>query len=352
MKTTTTTFALQNNSTNANIIKKLFITGALALLSLTSCETNDDVDIEVITPDDSEIVFGGLELQNSIIDSRENDLQQFTVDGTTGGIIVGAQGTQLSFQPSAFENLDGTAVTGNVDIELIEIYGRADMLKKKLPTNGKQPNGDVVTIISGGEFFINATQNGNQLRPAQAFDLTAPVGNSAGFNPEMTVFRPDNDCDELDCDVVWEEDEEADVRGGEIQNADGTWTSAYIAPLTGFGWTNLDRWWSYAGPKTMVYVDVPEGFNETNSAVYVSYDGEPDALALFDTYDTTLEQFTEHYGQMPIGQQVHFIFVSVQDGDYVYAIQGATIVDGHTEIIGTTQTTSEAGLTALIDALP
>ena len=55
---------------------------------------------------------------------------------------------------------------------------------------------------------------------------------------------------------------------------------------------------------------------------------------------------------MPIGLQVHFIFVSVQDGDYVYAIQAATIVDGHTEVMSTTQITSEAGITALINALP
>ncbi len=352
MKTTTTTFAFQNNSTIANNFKKLIITGAFSILALVSCEKNDDMDGIVQGPDDSEIIFSGLELQNSIQDSRESDIQRFSIDGVIAGIVVGVQGTQLSFPPNAFEFLDGTAVTGNVDIELVEVYDKADMLKKKLPTNGKQPNGDVVTIISGGEFFVNATQNGTQLRPAEAFELTAPVDIAAGFNPEMTVFVPENDCEELDCDVVWEEDEDAEVRGGEIQNADGTWTSAYIAPLTGFGWTNLDRWWSYAGPKTMVYVDVPEGFNETNSAVYVSYDGEPNALALFDTYDTALEQFTEHYGQMPIGRQVHFIFVSVQDGDYVYAIQAATIVDGHTEIIGSTQITSEAGLTILIDALP
>ena len=58
--------------------------------------------------------------------------------------------------------------------------------------------------------------------------------------------------------------------------------------------------------------DVPQGFNETNSAVYVSYDGEDNALALFDVYDTDEDMFTEHYGQMPIGLQLHFIFVSVQ----------------------------------------
>lgn len=347
MKTQNNTLAIQNYSTNANRFKTIILGAAASILLLTSCEKNDDIDLPNDVNQTVEI-FGGLELENSIQNSRENDLQLFSVDGTTGGLVIGDQGTQLSFPPNAFTHLGGEPVTGPVDIELVEVYTRAEMLKKQLPTNGKQANGDIVTIISGGEFFINAKQNGQQLVPATAFDLTAPTNS---FDPEMTVFRPEN-CDTLDCDVVWEEDEQAEVNGGEIQNADGTWTSAYNAPLTGFGWTNLDRWYSYAGPKTTILVDVPEGFDDTNSAVYVSYDGEPTALAFLDTYDASLELFSEHYGQMPIGQQVHFIFVSVQDGDYVYAIQSATIVDGHTEVIGTTQVTSEAGITALINALP
>lgn len=347
MKTTVTTIALLNNSKNAIAnIKNLFI-ALIALLFLASCETNDDTDIDPIIVDETN-VLGGVEFANSITEARENALQNFTIDGTTGGTIIGEQGTQIYFPPGGLQFLGGEAADGDIDIQLIEIYDRASMLMQQMPTNGKQANGDVVTIFSAGEFFINATKNGNQLEPALDFTLTAPTDN---FDPEMTVFRPEN-CADINCDVVWEEDEDAEVNGGEIQNEDGSWTSAYVAPINGFGWTNLDKWYLYAGPKTMVYVDVPEGFDNTNSGVYVSYDGEPNALAYFDTYDTDLEMFTEHYGQMPIGLEVHFIFVSVQDGDYVYAIQSATIVDGHTEVIGTTGVTTEAGLNALITALP
>ncbi|GGG35773.1 hypothetical protein GCM10011344_40840 [Dokdonia pacifica] len=348
MKTTNFNDTNQKNSMNVYSVTKLIALCLLSLIGMISCETNDDADIITELPDDTVQIFGGLEYANSIIEARENAIQHFTIDATTGGTIIGNNGTQLHFPPNALTFLGGELVSGDVAIEFIEIYSRADMLTQNLPTNGKRDNGDIVSIISGGEFYINATQDGNQLVAETPFGLTAPT---ADFDPEMTVFLPE-DCDRLDCDVVWEEDENANIQGGEIQNADGTWTSAYFAPLTNFGWTNLDRWWAYEDPKTLVYVDVPEGFNETNSAVYVSYDGEPNALAFFDTYDTDLDMFTEHYGQMPIGLEVHFIFVSVQDGDYVYAIQSATIGTDHIEIITTTQTTTEAGLTALINALP
>lgn len=348
MKTNVKTIALLNNSKNAiTTLKNVFFT-LIALLFLASCETNDDIDTDPDVVIDEVNILGGVEYANSITAARENAIQNFTIDGDTGGSITGEQGTQIYFPPGGLQFLGGEVASGDINIQLIEIYDRANMLMQQMPTNGKQDNGDIVTIISGGEFFINATMNGNQLEPATAFTLTAPTDS---FDPEMTVFRPEN-CDDLNCDVVWEEDEDAQVEGGEIQNEDGSWTSAYVAPIEGFGWTNLDRWYNYAGPKTMVYVDVPEEFNNTNSGVYVSYDGEPNALAYFDTYDTDLEMFTEHYGQMPIGLGVHFIFVSVQDGDYVYAIQGATIVDNHVEVIGTTGVTTEAGLNALITALP
>jgi hypothetical protein len=349
MKTTNFNYTGQKNSKNVYSVTRLITLCLISLTLLVSCEINDDADIQVNEiPDDIAQVLGGLEYDNSITEARENAIQNFTIDASTGGTIIGEDGTQLYFPPGGLTFLGGEPASGDVTIEFIEIYSRADMLTQNLPTNGKKDNGDVVTIISGGEFFVNATQNGNQLVAETPFQLTAPTDN---FDPEMTVFVPEN-CDRLDCDVVWEEDEDAGIQGGEIQNADGSWTSAYVAPLTNFGWTNLDKWWSYAGPKTMVYADVPEGFNETNSAVYVSYDGEPNALAFFDTYDTDLEMFTEHYGQIPIGLEVHFIFVSVQDGDYVYAIQGATIGVDHIETFSTTQTTTEAGLTALINALP
>lgn len=348
MKTNVNTITLPNNSKNViTKLKNLFFS-LVVLFLIASCETNDDMDIDPVNPDIETMILGGIEFENSITEARENSVQNFTVSADSGGLIIGEQGTQIYFPPGGFEFLGGEAASGDVDIQLIEIYDRASMLKQQVPTNGQQANGDVVTILSGGEFFINATSNGNQLAPATDFTLTAPTDD---FDPEMTVFIP-RDCQDINCDVVWEEDEDAEVNGGEIQNEDGTWTSAYVAPLNGFGWTNLDKWWSYAGPKTMVYVDVPEGFDNTNSGVYVSYDGEPNALAYFDTYDETLEMFTEHYGQMPIGLEVHFIFVSVQNGDYVYAIQGATIVDGHTEVIGTTGVTTEAGITALINDLP
>ncbi len=71
-----------------------------------------------------------------------------------------------------------------------------------------------------------------------------------------------------------------------------------------------------------------------------------------DIYDETLEMFTEHYGLIPVGQEVHFIMITEIAGQIHYAIQGTTIVDDYIEVMTNLQPISQADLTTLINDLP
>ena len=101
-------------------------------------------------------------------------------------------------------------------------------------------------------------------------------------------------------------------------------------------------------------MDVPEGWDNSNCAVYLSYDGEANTLANFDTYDSGTELFTEHYGLIPIGLEVHVILVSESEGSWSYAIQGQTIEEDHLATFELTELvdTDMEGLVAAINALP
>jgi hypothetical protein len=65
--------------------------------------------------------------------------------------------------------------------------------------------------------------------------------------------------------------------------------------------------------------------------------------------------FSEHYGMIPIGLEVHLIFVTESEGDWSYAVQGTTIVDGHLTAFDSPddfiETTTD-GLVTVINALP
>ncbi len=334
------------NSKDAMKFLTSFLFLTLTTLLLVSCK-NDDNEIPF------QEIINGEELAQSIKDQRENAKQTTTISAASGGEVYGTEGTILYFPPNSFTDQDGNLVTGAVTIELIEIYDKAKMALTKMPTNGKRPNGDVETLVSGGEFFVNAQQDGEQLELNNPFQLFAPTDE---FNDQMALFTgADNDCDEtdLDCDVVWEEEEEdGDLEAIQREGPNGMGVTFYMGLASNFGWTNIDRWYSDPRPKTVLSVDPPEGYDNTNSNVYISYDGEPTALALLDIYDPDTGLFSEHYGLIPIGLEIHIIFVTVQNGDYLYAIQPATVEEDHIEVIGATSVATEAELVALINNLP
>ncbi len=193
------------------------------------------------------------------------------------------------------------------------------------------------------------------------FILTAPVNEEVGEIERMTMFRAVTE-DGLDADfddeAVWVEEE---VGGDEfmINQTDddptGNGGLQYWSLSSQFGWSNIDRWYSDPRPKTTIHVDVPEGFDDTNCAVYLSYDNEPTALANFDTYDASTELFSEHYGLIPIGLEVHVILVTEFEGQWSYAIQAETIVDGQLTSFPSAEDLIETdmeGLSAVINGLP
>jgi hypothetical protein len=332
-----------------NYFLSLLIGGAIALTSV-SCNDDNDSKPTVVKPDNDDKV--GPVLQ----EIRDGRKQHFTLNISTGGSVKGEEGTRVEFPANSLVKLNGAAVTGSVDIELIEIYKKSDMLFSNMPTIGLNDENKMALLISGGEFYINAKQNGEQLKVDGGFTINAPTAKTGGDDTDMRVFKGAEECDNDGCDVVWEQ-QERDMRIGKDQDGTGGAggggsQSVYQVFQNQFGWTNIDRWYSDPRPKTTIFVDVPEGYDNTNCAVYLSYDGETSALASFDTYNATTALFTEHYGLIPIGLQVHFIMISVIDDVWYYSIHPATITTNHVETFTTLTQTTEAELSALVDALP
>ena len=344
------------NLKNSQVVNRI-LKGAISLsiaLFVGSCTTDNDYDPLDAKPD-------GIALNERFLDNRNDLAEQFTLDATLGGTITGSQGTTVVFQPASF-GVNGVPVTGNVTVTLIEIYDRAAMLLNNRSTMGQKENGDKAVLKSAGEFFVDAKQGNTELELLKPAKVTSKEVDFANFDADMLIFKTgnggDNDCDGIDdnCDWVAADDNgDGQQDKPEIQEGKGTTGGPIVLygfDISSFGWTNLDRWYSYSGPKTQLYVDVPDGFNGSNCAVFLSYDGEPTALAKMDVFDSGLQLFTEHYGQIPVGQQVHIIMVAEIDGQLNYAINATTITNNHTEIITSLSPTTQSALEVLINALP
>lgn len=313
----------------------------LATVLFSSCSKNND-DADIIIRATAE------EFINLQDDALEDLTQTFQFNAEDGSVsFTSDKGVDIYLNGSCL-TLNGNVVTGQVDLEFIELFDKGTMLITNKPTMGILPNGDKALLISGGEFFIEATQNGVALETTCNIQMGIPSSLTGGIDNDMILW---NGTIDEDGNLAWEENDRDGANGQGGVFAEG---NQYYAFLDDFGWSNVDRFYNDPRPKTTILVDVPEGYDNTNCSVFLSYDGEDTGLANLDTYDAGTGLFSEHYGQIPIGLECHVIFVTEEDNNWKYAIKSATIAENDVITItdGETSIVTEAQLTTIINGLP
>ena len=308
------------------------------MATFVSCDDSDG-DNKIMPPSASEFAAA----RKQALESRT---QNFTATAGTGNIVLtSAKGVKININGNCLTKA-GVAVTGAINIEYVELFDKGDMLVTNKPTMGLMPDGKKNLLISGGEFFIKATQGGVALQTSCSMNMLVPTALTDGLDTAMTLWTGlIDDKGEL----AWGE-AKRDANGaggvqGEVNN--------YYVSFGSFGWTNIDKFYSDPRPKTTILVDAPEGYDNTNSAIYLSYDGEgQNALAKLDTY-TAEGLFSEHYGQIPVGLACHIIFATEDNGNWRYAIKGVTTTANavYTFTLAETTVVTEAQLVAAINAI-
>ncbi|MEX0997547.1 MAG: hypothetical protein WDZ45_10900 [Flavobacteriaceae bacterium] len=276
---------------------------------------------------------------------REEALNQSIQGGTfiadEGVNFTSNNGAQLQIFPGCLTTIDGELIVDEVELEFIEFYSRDQMLGPNKPTMGSMPDGNKAMLLTGGAFYINITRNGERVLPVCGIQLIVPTELTGGPDEEMTLWTGVID---TNGDLTWEPNPngEAFVEG-----------DSYFTFFQDFGWTNIDRFFNDPRPKTTIQVLVTEGYTAQNASVYLSVDGEETGLAHLDTFNPDTNMFSEHYGQLPVGLEVHLIFVSAEEDLWRYAIKSITISENQTYTFAhsETQTATLAELQALIAAL-
>lgn len=324
-------------NTNFKKIGLLF----LAIATFVSCDDSDG-DNTVTPPSATE--FAAVRKE-----ALAGKTQHFTATAGAGAItLTSAKGVKININGDCLTKA-GNAVTGAIDIEYVELFDKGDMLVTNKPTMGLMPDGNKNLLISGGEFFIKATQGGQALTTTCSINLMVPTNLTGGLDNAMTLWFGNTEDAE---DLVWREAKDgADGTGGK-GGVQGEGNNYYVT-FGNFGWTNVDKFYSDPRPKTTILVDAPEGYDNDNCSIYLSYDGEgQNALAKLDTY-TAAGLFSEHYGQIPVGLACHIIFATEDNGQWRYAIKAVTIAAGdiYTFTLAETTVGSEAQLVAAINAI-
>lgn len=200
--------------------------------------------------------------------------QKFVVDAASGGSITGAKGTVVTFRANSFINANGQTVTGNVNIELREVFSKKDMVYSGvLPVSI-----DGRALNSGGEFFIEAMQNGNRvtLRKGNFMEVRLPA--QAVANNMEFFLGVDNGNG-----IVWQEPDSnfAIVDSQWVNSPVGSFTfasvpdSSYVINIDTTGWCNADAYMTSVNQIVDCNFTFSESFtvSSTNTSAYAFFDG-------------------------------------------------------------------------------
>lgn len=259
-------------------------------------------------------------------DNLNSEKQYFTIDASSSSTITGAKGSQLTFSPNSFETSNGTVVTGNIDIQLIEIFTKAEMMMLNMPTMGQLSGNQIAPLISGGQFKITASQNGQKLNLVNGYGYSAVIPANNGVDPNMQLFYGTAGASDT---VMWATADSSMLFGQGNQ---------YNAYFDSINWVNLDYFSNLPGTQTTVQVEVPQGFDNQNCVMYVSFDGLNSLGALYNSSNNVFTSAPNY--TLPVGTDIHFVAVSIIGGNPHVAIISSQITNNHYEVIpALTQTT-------------
>src|SRR5690606_29211295 len=98
----------------------------------------------------------------------------------------------------------------------------------------------------------------------------------------------------------------------------------YAIDNSNWAWTNIDKFDDDPRDKTNIYVKLPNGFNSTNTHVYIVFEGTEAKVALLENV-TNEGFFTDGYGLVPIGSNVHIVAISYTQNGWLSAVKFKTI---------------------------
>lgn len=315
---------------------KILLGIAILALSITACKKDDDTDPvqstpPVTNPTDPTDPGGSSALSALFESNRASMTQSFSIDATSFQTITASGGTRIQIPGNAFEDQNGNTVQGMVDLEVLEVLTKADMILTNMPTtSGEQ------LLISGGELQIEAFQNGEELNlaPNMALNISVPIEQE---DPNMALFIGEEDDDGNFVD--WIEDNTPVII---IADTD---TIGFTDPKynfnfgeTGLGWVNCDYFYNSPDPLTTIGVVVPTNNDPTNTSVFLHATNLNSLIGITGWVSST-NAFQSYQNSIPVGLQGTLITISEINGQFYSSFDPITVVNNQIITVSLSSTT-------------
>lgn len=246
----------------------------------------------------------------------------------SGDMLRGQSTSSIVIPPNALTYEDGTPINGYIYVDYVEVFTIEKMVSLNKPTMGFNPQtGERELLVSGGEFYLMIKDsNGNQVTLNQPIQVNIATNNSQANANGMLLW---NGVTDPDGSFWWNNAAVSDVSfaNGSPVFQEGNYYNILVNDSNTFGWYNCDKFWNDPRPKTDVIVQIPNGFDQSNSSVYIAFENEKNALMHLFTYDANNNMYGTPQPAIPDGIKGHIIFVGEQNGQYKYEIISTIITN-------------------------
>lgn len=293
-------------------MKKIkFAVLALAGLLVLGCQKDEPIPVE------NEV--------SQFFNRNSPEPETFTITASVGGTYTGSQGTKITIPADAFTDLNGNPVTGEVDFEFLEIFAKSDIILANKPTI--TTSGSI--LESAGEFYFNATQDGNQLMLAKPVQVQAPAPNQI---PDMFLFIASTDAAG---NFAW----------APRDSAGFYWSQAsYFFDTDSLTWINIDKY--IPGTNTTeVRVVLPAGFDYDKARAFMAFDNLNSVLGLY----SSSQQYFAQDG-ISVGEEITVLILAERNGK-LYAGKQSLSVEANQVISIQLDELSDAEIKVLIESV-
>jgi outer membrane protein assembly factor BamB len=282
-------------------MKKIILIAIVLSAAIIGCQPEILFDTPELNPPPSSV-------KNFTVQNRAAS-QAFVVNNAAGQTITTAKGTKYYLPVNAFVHADGSAVTGDVSINVKEVLTPQEMIFNDMPTvsSGR-------LLESGGEYKITAIQNSKELKLAPGKLLRIQMPDAGVSMSGMKVF---NGVADANGNVDWV----ANANPGNVVVGDSTLFSKGDLFCDSVNWINCDKFINDPTVEFTVFPGNAPGHDSTN--IFIHLTGRNTVVKM--NWTQGLSYFKTN---MALAVPSTIVGVSVKNGQFYAAVLPVNIQNG------------------------
>lgn len=324
----------------------LFIGIILAFFAFIGCSSSDDnspteavinkpiitppsVVIPPATPSISQFRNFQIKQEKKLVQNLEangDNIEIFKFKSAKGAIISANKLTYTKNNVIYFVKKEE-----KVQLKFIELYNRAEMILTNRVSMGTYSGGNRKSqLATAGEFFMELEADGKPIKDFQ-INLLVPTKNSGNLQSDLKLsignINANNDITytEVPANTKMNSISTLFIYGEDFYNATFKTENNTIFNSGKIGWINYNKYIPAQGETTSIVVKAPQGYNDSNSAIYF-IDKNMAGVGQLDSFITHSQHgktFSTQNNWMPIGTDATLVFVTIdpKSEELIYALK-------------------------------